>query len=108
MMKKSTRHNTISGDFGEALVLYWLSKFGYECARIDHTGIDLIACKTDGSERMGISVQCRSRYDGTEKESVNLHPFEDTRKTLQGIWSRSLRRNCSRWCQYHPMLPAFT
>jgi hypothetical protein len=78
-MKKSTRHSKITGDFAEALVLYWLSKSGYECARVDHTGIDLIACKEDGSERMGISVQGRSRYAGTETVSVNLHPFEDAR-----------------------------
>jgi hypothetical protein len=25
-MKKSTRHSKITGDFAEALVLYWLSK----------------------------------------------------------------------------------
>jgi len=30
-------------DFGESLVLYWLSKHGFECAKVDHTGIDLIA-----------------------------------------------------------------
>jgi hypothetical protein len=28
---------------------------------------------------MGISVQCRSRYPGTERESVTLHPFEEAR-----------------------------
>jgi hypothetical protein len=73
------KHSLWSGR-REALVLYWLSKSGYECARVDHTGIDVIACKKDGSERMGISVQGRSRYAGTEKASVNLHPFEDARK----------------------------
>jgi hypothetical protein len=76
---KSSRHKKITGDFAEVLVLYWLSKHGYECARVDHTGIDLIACKRDGSERMGISVQGRSRYPGTEKNSVNLHEFEKAR-----------------------------
>jgi hypothetical protein len=78
-MEKSSRHSAITGDFAEALVLYWLSKHGYECARVDHTGIDLIAFKKDGSERMGISVQCRSRYPGTEKISVSLHQFEKAR-----------------------------
>lgn len=71
-MKKSTRHSKITGDFAEALVLYWLSKYGYECARIDHTGIDLIARSPDSAEVMGISVKCRSRYKGTEDESINL------------------------------------
>src|SRR5262249_29162275 len=78
-MEKSTRHSKITGDFAEALVLYWLSKVGYECACVDHTGIDLIACTKDGSQRMGISVQGRSRYAGTEKRSVSLHKFEKAR-----------------------------
>jgi hypothetical protein len=71
-MTKSTRHSKITGDFAEGLVLYWLSKYGYECARVDHTGIDLIANAPDNSERLGISVKCRSRYQGTESSSVNL------------------------------------
>jgi len=29
---KSTRHAKICGNFGEATVLYWLSKYGFECA----------------------------------------------------------------------------
>lgn len=71
-MKKSSRHAKITGDFAEGLVLYWLSKYGYECARVDHVGIDLIACSPDGQERMGISVKSRSRYEGTQRVSVNL------------------------------------
>jgi hypothetical protein len=78
-MEKSTRHSKITGDFAEALVLYWLSKIGYECACVDHTGIDLIAWTKDGSQRMGISVQCRSCYPGAEKRAVSLHEFEDAR-----------------------------
>lgn len=46
-MQKSSRHAKTTGDFGEALVLYWLSRQGYECARVDHTGIDLIASGRD-------------------------------------------------------------
>lgn len=73
-MRKSTRHAKITGDFAEGLVLYWLSKYGYECARIDHTGIDLIAREPDGQTVLGISVKSRSRYAGTEKVSINLPP----------------------------------
>jgi len=69
---KSTRHSKITGDFAEALVLYWLSRSGFECARVDHTGIDLIARNPDTNEFMGISVKSRSRYAGTESQSVNL------------------------------------
>lgn len=68
---KSTRHSKIAGDFGEMLVLYWLSKSGFECARVDHTGIDLIAAKPN--QRLGISVKSRTRFPGTEKSNVNLY-----------------------------------
>ena len=70
--KKSSRHSKITGDFGEALILYWLSRHGYECARVDHTGIDLIARDPVSSDRLGISVKCRSRAEGTEGDHVNV------------------------------------
>jgi len=84
-VEKSSRHSKITGDFAEALVLYWLSKHGYECAWVDHIGIDLIAWTKDGSQRMGISVQCRSRYPGTEREAVSLHPFEDAHEPCNSL-----------------------
>lgn len=71
-MLKSSRHSKITGDFGEALVLYWLSKRGFECARVDHTGIDLIARRPRSDEVLGISVKSRSRNEGTEAEGINL------------------------------------
>lgn len=71
-MHKSSRHAKITGDFAEGLVLYWLSKYGYECARVDHVGIDLIARDPKTEELIGISVKSRSRYEGTQKECVNL------------------------------------
>jgi len=61
-MNKSSRHSKIVGDFAESLILYWLSKSGYECARVDHTGIDIIAADKARQTRFGISVQGRSRY----------------------------------------------
>lgn len=70
--KKSTRHSKLTGDFGEALLLNWLSKYGYECARVDHTGIDLIARDLKEKGPWGISVKCRSRYDGTENNQIRL------------------------------------
>jgi Holliday junction resolvase-like predicted endonuclease len=62
---KSSRHSKITGDFAEHLVLYWLSRNGFECARVDHTGIDLIARNPHTHEVMGISVKGRSRDEGT-------------------------------------------
>lgn len=71
-LKRSTRHAKITGDFGETLVLYWLSKYGFECALVDHTGIDIIARNPHTKEVMGISVKSRSRREGTELEGVNV------------------------------------
>jgi hypothetical protein len=71
-ISKSTRHAKITGDFGEALVLYWLSKYGFECAPVDHTGIDIIARNPHTQEVMGISVKSRSRTEGAEQEYVSI------------------------------------
>jgi hypothetical protein len=78
-ISKSTRHSRITGDFAEALVLYWLSSDAFECARVDHTGIDLLARNPHTDELMGISVKCRSRYRGTESESLSI-PTSDFEK----------------------------
>ncbi|MBK8382508.1 MAG: hypothetical protein IPL16_11595 [Ignavibacteria bacterium] len=64
---KSTRHSKITGDFAEGLVMYWLSKHGFETARVDHTGIDLISKNPITKELMGISAKSRSRSPGTER-----------------------------------------
>jgi hypothetical protein len=69
---KSSRHSKITGDFAEALVVYWLSKYGFECARVDHTGIDVIARNPHTQELLGISVKSRSRSTGTEKTHVRI------------------------------------
>ena len=71
-INKSTRHAKIAGNFGETLVLYWLSKYGFECASVDHTGIDIIARNPHTLEVMGISVKSRTRTQGTEGESLTI------------------------------------
>jgi hypothetical protein len=71
-ISKSSRHSKLAGDFGEALVLYWLSKYGFECALVDHTGIDIIANNPLTPEIMGISVKTRTRAEGTEADDVYI------------------------------------
>ena len=71
-LTKSSRHSKITGDFGEAIVLYLLSRHGFECARVDHTGIDLIARRPNSKEVLGISVKSRSRQTGTENSHLAL------------------------------------
>jgi Holliday junction resolvase-like predicted endonuclease len=71
-INKSTRHAKITGDFGEAVILYWLSKYGFECAPVDYTGIDIIARNPHTREVMGVSVKSRSRAEGSEGEYVSI------------------------------------
>jgi Holliday junction resolvase-like predicted endonuclease len=82
-ISKSSRHAKITGDFGEALVLYWLSKYGFECAPVDHTGVDIIARNPHTNELMGISVKSRSRCLGTEEECVSI-PSQNFEKAVAG------------------------
>ena len=69
---KSSRHSKITGDFAEHLVLYWLSKYGFECALVDHVGLDIIARNPNNLEVMGISVKSRSRNTGTDGASLSI------------------------------------
>jgi Holliday junction resolvase-like predicted endonuclease len=78
---KSTRHAKITGDFAEALVLYWLSKYGFECAKVDHTGMDLIAKNSVTDELMGISVKARSRSTGAEDTYIKIERANITKLT---------------------------
>ena len=80
-ISKSSRHSKITGDFAERLVLYWLSKYGFECAYVDHVGLDLLARNPHTRELMGISVKSRSRIVPREGSPVaipldNLHKLD--------------------------------
>jgi hypothetical protein len=77
--KRSTRHSKITGDFAEHLTLYLLSKHGFECARIDHTGMDLIARNRHTDELMGISVKSRSRKARRSHAAMNI-PSDNFKK----------------------------
>lgn len=71
-ISKSSRHSKITGDFAESLVLYWLSKHGFECARVDHTGLDLIARNPHTGDLVGISVKSRSRTKKREDSVLRI------------------------------------
>lgn len=71
-ISKSSRHSKITGDFAERLILYWLSKYGFECAYVDHVGLDIIARNPHTGEVMGISVKSRSRNTGTEGTYLSI------------------------------------
>ena len=76
---KSSLHSKITGDFAERLVLYWLSKHGFECALVDHVGLDIIARNPHNQEAMGISVKSRSRNTDTDGSSLNI-PNDNLKK----------------------------
>lgn len=71
-IEKSSRHQKITGDFGEYLLLYLLSRDNFECVRVDHTGIDIIASNPSTKEVMGISVKARSRDLGRGGTSLSV------------------------------------
>jgi len=87
---KSARHSRIAGDFGENLVLYLLSKHGYECATLDHVGIDLIARRPRSGEVMGISLKTRTRFPGTESSALNI-PLDNLTKASRACKSFGLK-----------------
>jgi hypothetical protein len=75
----SSNHSKICGDFGEHLTLYILSKYGFECARVDHTGIDVIARNPHTNEVMGISCKARSRSPRQMDSSLHV-PHDEPEK----------------------------
>ena len=83
-IRKSSRHQKIIGEFGEHLICNWLSRSGFEVARVDHTGIDLVAYNPTTEQRLGITVRSRTRdRKDREESSVNLLTLDDRRK-LEG------------------------
>jgi hypothetical protein len=94
-MNKSSRHSKIAGDFGETFLLYWLSKYGYESARVDHTGIDLIAKDPDSNSVLGISVKSRTRNEGKETEHLGIKNDE-----LDKIYKACKAFQCEPWIAF--------
>ena len=100
---KSTRHAKITGDFGEAAVLFYLSLSGYECARVDHTGMDLIARSARLPQPFGISVKARSRSPGTEQTALKVAAWPMSKSRVSdyakdpAIMSIEWQRVASRW-----------
>jgi len=82
---KSTRHQKIIGDFGEALLCNWLSRSGFEVTIVDHTGIDVLAYNLKTGKRLGISVKSRTRSKGTETDAVNILSYQKGKNDRQKV-----------------------
>lgn len=78
-MEKSSRHSKVSGQFGEILVAYLLSKEGFEVAQVDHTGLDLLAVNARSKKRLGISVKNRTRDEKSANWPVHF-PLDDLKR----------------------------
>lgn len=76
---KSSHHSKITGNFGELLVLYWLSKHGFECVLVDHVGLDIIARNRHTDELMGISVKSSSRKKKAVSTPLNIPKKNNTK-----------------------------
>jgi len=90
---KSTRHSEILGKFGEYAVCNWLSRSGFEVCIVNHTGLDIIACKS--KYRLGITVKSRTRKRGTESASVNV--FHRKHKDREKLLSACESFGCKPW-----------
>jgi hypothetical protein len=84
-IEKSTRHQKIIGDFGESVLLNWLSRSGFEVCLVDHTGLDVIAYLPATNKRLGITVKSRTRNVGKEKNHVNLLSYQKGKNDRQKL-----------------------
>jgi hypothetical protein len=98
-IEEGSRHQKIIGDFGENLVCNWLSRSGFEVARVDHTGLDLIAYQRHGDKdwRIGISVKSRTRLEGHEKAPVNLFSHQGNKNEVKTLLDACSAFACEPW-----------
>jgi hypothetical protein len=54
---KRPKPSDISRDFAEASIKYWLSRYGFKCARVERNGIDFLAKNLKTNRMLGISVR---------------------------------------------------
>ena len=94
---KSSRHQKIIGNFGEALVCNWLSRSGFEVTVVDHTGIDVVAYNPKTGQRLGISVKSRTRQKGKETSSINLLSYQKGRDDRQKVLKACEAFACTPW-----------
>ena len=84
-IEKSKRHSKIIGDFGEGVVLNWLSRSGFDVCLVDHTGLDIIAYHRETKKRLGISVKSRARNVGKEHTHVNILSYQKEKNDRQKL-----------------------
>ena len=100
-INKSTRHQKIIGNFGEALICNWLSRSGFEVTIVDHTGIDIVAyhaeTKKHPEKRIGITVKSRTRVKRLETSSVNILSYQKEKDDRQKVLDSCQAFACEPW-----------
>jgi hypothetical protein len=84
-IEKSTRHQKIIGDFGEGVLLNWLSRSGFEVCLVDHTGLDVVAYHPATKKRLGITAKSRTRNLGKENTHVNVLSYQKGKNDRQKL-----------------------
>ncbi len=93
-IQKSTRHQKIIGEFGEHVLLNWLSRSGFEVCLVDHTGLDVIAYHPATKKRLGISVKSRTRTVGKESTHVNILSYQKGKNDRQKLLDACTAFSC--------------
>jgi len=96
-INKSTRHQKIIGDYGEALVCNWFSRSGFEVTIVDHTGIDIVAYNPETKKRLGVTVKSRTRDNGKEGSSVNILSYQKDQSDKQKLLDACEAFACDPW-----------
>jgi len=96
-IEKGTRYSRIIGDFGEAIVLNWLSRSKFEVCLVDHTGIDVIAYHPATKRRLGITVKARTRNVGKEKTGVTILSNQKGKDDRQKLLDACKAFACDPW-----------
>ena len=94
---KSSRHQKIIGNFGEALLCNWFSRSGFEVTIVDHTGIDIVAYNPKTCQRLGVSVKSRTRIKGRETSSVNIFSYRKGKNDRQKALDACKAFACEPW-----------
>ena len=96
-IRKSTRHQKIIGNFGEALLCNWLSRSGFEVTIVDHTGIDIVAYNSKTKRRLGISVKSRTRTKYFKNDSVNIFSYQKGKNDRAKVLKACEAFGCEPW-----------
>lgn len=96
-IKKSTRHQKIIGNYGEAFVCNWFSRSGFEVTIVDHTGIDVVAYNPGNGKRLGVTIKSRTREKDKDGSSVNILSYKNGKSDRKKLLDACTAFACEPW-----------